>query len=81
MGLIRVVGDGHTVILIQDILVCPQYQRQGIGTKLIQAVLKKYAHMRQIQLATDNTEKTKAFYCRAGLAAFSEIGCCGFMKG
>ncbi len=80
LGLIRVVGDGYTGILIQDILLYPQFQRQGIGTKLIQAVLEKYAHVRQIQLVTDDTEKTKAFYHSVGFAAFSEIGCCGFMK-
>ncbi len=79
-GLIRVVGDGHTVILIQDILVCPAYQRQGIGTKLMQAVLEKYRNVRQIQLATDNTQKTKAFYHSVGFAEYSEMGCCGFMK-
>lgn len=31
LGLIRAVGDGATVILVQDILVYPEKQRQGIG--------------------------------------------------
>ncbi len=80
MGIIRVVGDGYTTILIQDILVFPNYQRKGIGTKLIQAVLKRYSHVRQIQLLTDNTHKTLAFYKSQGFRELSEIGCCGFMK-
>ncbi len=80
LGLIRVVGDGHTVILIQDILVCPQCQRQGIGTKLMKAVLAVYPNVRQIQLVTDNTVKTKLFYRSVGFREYSEIGCCGFMK-
>ncbi len=80
LGLIRVVGDGHTIVLIQDILVFPEYQRQGIGTKLLQAVLEEYAHVRQVQLVTDNTPKTVAFYRSMGLREFSEIGCCGFMR-
>ena len=42
LGIIRVVGDGFTVILVQDILVFPQYQRQGIGTALLKAVLDRY---------------------------------------
>ncbi len=40
-GLIRVVGDGHTVIFVQDILVRPQFQRHGIGSAL-RALLKKH---------------------------------------
>lgn len=79
-GLIRVVGDGHTVVLIQDLLVFPAYQRQGIGRALVQAVLEKYPHVRQVQLVTDNTPQTKAFYKSLGLREISEYACCAFMK-
>lgn len=81
LGIIRVVGDGFTVILVQDILVFPQYQRQGIGTALLKAVLDRYSHVRQIQLVTDNTPQTVAFYKSLGFSDFSVLGCCGFMKG
>lgn len=81
LGLIRVVGDGATVILVQDILVYPEKQRQGIGTALLKAVLDRYAHVRQIQLVTDNTPKTVAFYRSLGFLELSELGCCGFMRG
>lgn len=81
LGIIRVVGDGFTVILVQDILVFPQYQRQGIGTALLKAVLDRYSHVRQIQLVTDSTPQTVAFYKSLGLSDFSALGCCGFMKG
>ena len=80
VGVIRCVGDGHSIVFIQDILVLPEYQRKGIGTALMQALLQRYAHVYQIQLATDNTEKTKAFYRSQGFRALEEIGCCGFMK-
>lgn len=80
LGIIRVVGDGYTIVLIQDILVFPEKQRQGIGTALIQAILDRYADVRQIQLATDNTPKTVAFYKSVGFSEYSEIGCCGFMR-
>lgn len=79
-GIVRVVGDGATVVLIQDILVYPEYQRKGIGTALLKAALDRYPHVRQIQLATDNTEKTKAFYRSCGFREYGELGCCGFMK-
>ena len=81
LGIIRVVGDGFTVILVQYILVFPQYQRQGIGTALLKAVLDRYSHVRQIQLVTDNTPQTVAFYKSLGFSDFSALGCCGFMKG
>ena len=80
LGIIRTVGDGHTIVFIQDLLVFPHHQRKGIGTKLIQAILDRYRHVRQIQLATDNTPKTLAFYRSLGFREMSEIGCCGFMK-
>jgi ribosomal protein S18 acetylase RimI-like enzyme len=79
-GIIRTVGDGHTIVFIQDILVFPQHQRKGIGTALVKDILKRYAHVRQIQLATDNTPKTVAFYRSLGFREMSEIGCCGFIK-
>ena len=81
IGIIRVVGDGATVILIQDIIVCPERQRRGIGTALLKAVLDRYSAVRQIQLTTDNTPETVAFYKSLGFVDFSEIGCCGFMRG
>ena len=80
VGLIRSVGDGHTILFIQDLLVYPEYQRRGIGTALVNALLDRYPHVYQIELATDNTEKTVAFYKSFGFRNLSDIGCCGFMK-
>ena len=80
VGLIRAVGDGYSSVLIQDILVYPEYQRRGIGTALMREMLTRYAHVYQIQLATDNTEKTKAFYRSQCFRPMEELGCCGFMK-
>lgn len=80
LGLIRIVGDGYTIVFIQDILVFPEEQRKGIGSALLRAVLGKFSHVRQIQLATDNTPKTIAFYQSLGFREMSEIGCCAFMK-
>ena len=80
LGIIRTVGDGHTIVFVQDILVFPEYQRKGVGSALLQAILDRYSHVRQIELATDNTPKTIAFYKSMGFRELSEIGCCGFMK-
>lgn len=79
-GLIRVVGDGHTVVFVQDILVRPQFQRRGSGSALLQAVLDRYSNVRQIELVTDDTPKTTAFYRSMGFRELTVLGCHGFMK-
>lgn len=80
LGVIRAVGDGCTIVFVQDILVFNRHQRKGVGSALLKAVLQKYGNVRQIELATDNTPKTVAFYKAMGFKEMSELGCCGFMK-
>ena len=80
LGIIRVVGDGHSIIFIQDILILPEYQHQGIGTALIQAILEMYSHVYQKSLMTDNTEKTIGFYKSLGFYMDTDIECRAFMK-
>lgn len=85
VGLLRAVGDGCTVVLVQDLLVRPDHQRRGIGTALMQAALmqaalERFRSVRQVQLLTDDTEKTKGFYRSLGLLTLPELGCCGFMR-
>lgn len=79
-GIIRVVGDGKTIVYIQDILVLPHYRRKGIGSALIQSVLKKFENVRQIMLATDDVPENVAFYRSQGFTPLSEAGCQCFMK-
>ena len=80
VGLARAVGDGETIVLMQDLLVFPQYQRRGIGTALMRAMMERFANVRQFQLLTDDTEKTLAFYRSLGLHELSAFGCRGFMR-
>ena len=49
VGLLRAVGDGCTVVLVQDLLVRPDHQRRGIGTALMQAALERFRSVRQVQ--------------------------------
>ena len=80
IGIIRIVGDGYSVILIQDILVCPEYQREGIGTALLQHVLEEYKNVYQKHLLTDNTPKTIQFYKSLGFVMDTDIECRAFSK-
>ena len=80
VGIARAVGDGCTIVFIQDILVLPEYQRQGVGTALVREVLKRRGDVYQIELATDREERTLGFYRSLGFTEFSDMGCAGFMK-
>ena len=80
LGIVRVVGDGFTVVFVQDILVFPDKRRLGAGTALLKAVMERYSGVRQIELTTDDTPETVAFYKSLGFSEFSEIGCRGFMR-
>lgn len=62
IGLVRVVGDGLTIIYVQDILVLKSYKRKRIGSKLLQYVLDEYKDVRQKVLLTDEGEETRGFY-------------------
>ena len=78
IGIIRVVGDGYSVIFIQDLLVHPEFQRKGVGTLLLKRVLCEYASVYQKHLMTEDTEKTTLFYKSLGFVDNSEIGCKAF---
>ena len=67
-------------MFVQDIIVLPKYQRKGIGTNLLNAVIDRYKDVYQIELMTDNTEKTKAFYRSVGFSASDDIGCVAFIR-
>lgn len=67
-------------MFVQDIIVLPEHQRKGIGTKLLKAVVEKYKNVYQMELLTDNTEKTKAFYRSVGFAASDDVGCVAFIR-
>lgn len=80
VGLARVVGDGYTIIYIQDILILKDYQKRGIGSKILKLILKKYESVRQIILLTDDTEKTVNYYKKNGLVKASDSNAVAFMK-
>ena len=80
VGLIRAVGDGETITYVQDILVLPKYQRQGIGTKLLNECLKEYEGCYQFVLITDDTQKTNSFYKSMGLKSGKEVGANCFIR-
>ena len=79
IGFLRAVGDGYSIIYIQDIIVLPEYQRQGIGTQLLRQTLEHFKEVYQMILTTDSELKTLAFYESNGFTALSKVGCTSFM--
>jgi len=79
VGLVRLVGDGFSSVFVQDLIVLPSYQRQGIGSNLMKEALADYKDAYQIQLATEQTEKTLAFYRSLGFETLSTYDCTGMI--
>ena len=79
VGLIRLVGDGFSSVFVQDLIVLPSYQGQGIGSNLMKEALADYKDAYQVQLATEQTEKTLEFYRSLGFETLSTYDCIGMI--
>ncbi|RSI97537.1 GNAT family N-acetyltransferase [Streptococcus mitis] len=77
VGLIRLVGDGFSSIFVQDLIVLPSYQRQGIGRFLMKEALEDYKDAYQVQLVIEQTEKNVGFYRSLGFEILSTYNCIG----
>lgn len=63
VGCLRILSDGYYFGTITELLVLPEYQKQGIGSKLL-------------QLARDNTPTMLYFGSQPGIEAFYEKNGC-----
>ena len=79
VGLVRLVGDGFSSVFIQDMIVLPSYQRQGIGSNLMKEALGDFKDAYQVQLVTEQTEKTLGFYRSLGFETLSTYDCTGMI--
>ena len=79
VGLVRLVGDGFSSVFVQDLIVLPSYQRQGIGSALMKEALTDYKDAYQVQLVTDQTEKNLGFYRSLGFETLSTYDCTGMI--
>ena len=67
VGLIRCISDGLTIIYIQDLLVLPAYQNQGIGSQLLTETFETFKNLRQKVLLTSEAPDIRRFYEKHGL--------------
>lgn len=80
IGIIRVVGDGVSILYIQDLLVHPAYHHKGIGTQLMKEMLLLYPDVNQVVLLTDDTAEMTHFYESAGFQKVQNVGCCSLIR-
>ncbi|MBT2550427.1 GNAT family N-acetyltransferase [Arthrobacter sp. ISL-65] len=73
VGLARVVSDDATICFLQDILVRPAFQKEGVGRALLEHVLARYQHVRQTVLITDDEPGQRAFYEAMGFTEGSNF--------
>ena len=80
VGIIRVVGDGASIVFVQDLLVLPEYRRRGIGSCLLERVVRHYSTVYQFELLADDTPEAAAFYKANGFMKVDDAGLSAFMK-
>jgi GNAT superfamily N-acetyltransferase len=83
VGLARVVGDGASIVYVQDVLVHPQYRRLGLGRRLVESVLAPFSAVYQQVLITDAEPEQIGFYQSLGfteLRDFPNDGLRGFLR-
>ena len=67
VGMGRLVGDGAVICYVQDLIVLPDYQGHGVGSKVLYA-LRDYVE----QLRLNHTEMMFCLMCAKGRESFYE---------
>ena len=73
VGLARIVGDGLTIVYLQDILVAPSHQRRGVGAELMKEALRPFQDVRQQVLLTDDEPRQREFYEAMGFTEIRDV--------
>ena len=75
VGLLRAVGDGETILYLQDLLVRSSHRRRGIGRRLLERMTADYPQVRQKVLLTDAADRRALdFYRACGWTQAEELG-------
>lgn len=64
VGIANAISDGHLVVYYPHLLVHPEYQRRGIGKKMVEAMNAIYGNFHQQMLTADGD--AIAFYQAVG---------------
>ena len=77
-GLLRAVGDGCTILYIQDILVEHAHRRAGVGRRMAEVALEADPDVRQKGLMTAETPEMHGFYESLGFCPAEQMGLTAF---
>ena len=81
VGLIRCVGDGEHVLVVQDLIVDKEYQKKGIGTDLFKTIMDKYSEIRMFMVITDIEDKVdNKFYQSFNMKKLAEKCMVGYIR-
>lgn len=81
IGFIRCVGDGEHILLVQDLIINPEYQQRGIGTYLFKTIMKKYSSVRMFMVVTDVEDVVdNKFYKSFNLKKIEEMNMVGYIR-
>ena len=81
VGFVRVVGDGEHVVLVQDLIITPEYQNLGIGSCLFEKVMDKYQAVRMFMVVTDlESKRNNAFYRKFGMKKLEQYAMIGYVR-
>ena len=73
IGLARVLSDDVSLAYLQDVLVSPSRQGQGVGKALVAAVLERYRHVPRKLLLTDDRPDQIGFYTSLGFTELRQL--------
>ncbi|MBC5629644.1 GNAT family N-acetyltransferase [Clostridium sp. NSJ-6] len=81
IGFIRCVGDGEHVLLVQDLIIDPEYQQKGIGTYLFKTIMQKYSNVRMFMVITDIDDVVdNKFYKSFNLKEMKAMNMVGYIR-
>lgn len=81
IAFIRCVGDGEHILMVQDLVVDPEFQQRGIGTHLFNEILSKYSNVRMFVVLTDIEDLVdNKFYQSFQLVKLEEKHMVGYIR-
>ena len=73
VGLVRCLSGDFSIFYLQDLLVQPEIQRQGVGRTLLETCVRRFDHVRKRILLTDDDEHQHRLYRSAGYSDLATL--------
>lgn len=80
VGILRVVGDGETILYLQDLIVHKNHRRHKIATGMLEKVINKFPEVRQKVLVAEDSDDSRGFYEEVGFMPCDQGDFIGFIR-